>query len=107
MKFHTDERVSEAVALGLRRRGLDVTTTQQAGLIGARDEMQLSYCRREGRVMVSHDADMLRFAAAGISHAGIAYCHNQRYKTGELILRLLALSGRVAAEDMQNRVEFL
>jgi hypothetical protein len=35
MKFHTDEHVSEAVALGLRRRGLDVTTTVQAGLLGA------------------------------------------------------------------------
>jgi hypothetical protein len=57
--------------------------------------------------MVSHDPDIIRLAAAGISHAGIAYCHNQKYKPGELLMRLLMLSGRVSAEDMQNRVEFL
>jgi uncharacterized protein with PIN domain len=107
MKFHTDEHLSEAVALGLRRRGFDVTTTPQAGLLGVSDEEQLAYCRREERVMVSHDADMLRLAASGLSHDGIAYCHNQRYKPGELILKLLALAGRVSTAEMKNRIEFL
>jgi len=107
MTFHTDEHVSEAVAQGLRRRGIDVTTTPQAGLLGTEDLEQLAFCRRENRVMVSHDTDMLRLAAAGVTHAGIAYCHNQKYKAGGLISRLLALSRRVPAEQMQNRVEFL
>jgi hypothetical protein len=107
MKFHTDDHIAAAVAMGLRRRGLDVTTTVQAGLLGSADEAQLAYCRREGRVMVSHDPDMLRLGAAGILHPGIAYCHNQKYKPGELILRLLALAGRVSAEEMKGRVEFL
>lgn len=107
MKFHTDEHVSEAVALGLRRRGFDVSTTPQAGLLGTTDEAQLAYCQREERVMVSHDADMLRLAAAGMMHAGIAYCHNQRYKSGKLILRLLTLAGRVSSDEMKNRIEFL
>ena len=107
MKFHTDEHVAEAVTLGLRRRGFDVSTTPDAELLGVSDEEQLAHCLREERVMVSHDADMLRLAAAGATHCGIAYCHNQRYKTGELILRLLALVGRVSAAEMKNRVEFL
>jgi len=107
MKFHTDEHISAAVAIGLRRRGLDVSTTSQAGLLGADDDTQLAFCRRDGRVMVSHDPDMLRLAASGISHAGIAYCHDQKYKTGGLILRLLALSGRVTQQEMENWVEFL
>ncbi|MEA5618572.1 hypothetical protein VB711_12095 [Cronbergia sp. UHCC 0137] len=33
IKFHLDENVSNAVALGLRRRGINVTTTSEAGLI--------------------------------------------------------------------------
>ncbi len=107
MKFHIDENVSEAVALGLRRRGLDVTTSPQAGLRGTADSEQLAYCRDRGRVIMSHDADMLRLAATGTPHAGIAYCHNQKYKTGELISQLLALAGRVPEKEMQNRVEFL
>lgn len=107
MKFHTDENVSETVALGLERRGFDVSTTPGAGLRGVSDEDQLAYCLREERVMVSHDADMLRLAAAGASHAGIAYCHNQRYKAGELIPKLLALAGRASPAEMRNRIEFL
>jgi len=107
MRFHTDEHVPFAVVLGLRRRGLDVTTTPDAGLLGAPDEDQLGYCRREGRVMVSHDPDMLRLAAEGAAHAGIAHCHAQKYKTGQLIQRLLLLSSRVSASEMSNRIEFL
>jgi predicted nuclease of predicted toxin-antitoxin system len=43
MKFHTDENVAEVVALGMRRRGFDVTTTSQVGLRGAKDEEQLAF----------------------------------------------------------------
>jgi predicted nuclease of predicted toxin-antitoxin system len=98
MKFHTDEHVPEAVALGLRSRGFDVSTTPQAGLLSASDNEQLAHCRTQERVMVSHDADMLRLAATGIEHAGIAYCHNQRYKPGMLILKLLALASRTRSQ---------
>ena len=75
--------------------------------MGATDDDQLAYSLRETRVMVSHDTDMLRLAAAGQQHAGIAYCHKQKYKVGDLILKLLALASRVSAEEMMNRVEFL
>ncbi|MDB5330177.1 MAG: hypothetical protein JWP03_1328 [Phycisphaerales bacterium] len=107
MRFHTDENVSEAVALGLRRRGFDVTTTKEAGLRGVTDEDQLAYALRESRVMISHDADMLRLASAGAPHAGLTYCHGQKYKVGQLLLKLLALAGRLPPQAMQGRVEFL
>jgi predicted nuclease of predicted toxin-antitoxin system len=78
MKFHCDEHVSQAVAAGLRRSSFDVTTTPQAGLVEATDQEQLAYCLRDGRVIISHDADMLRLAASGVDHAGIGYCHQSR-----------------------------
>ncbi|HZL35981.1 MAG TPA: DUF5615 family PIN-like protein [Tepidisphaeraceae bacterium] len=107
MKFHTDEHVADAVALGIRRRGFDVTTTYEAGLLGASDERQLAYSTMTSRVMVSHDPDMLRLHAIATSHAGIAYCHSQKYKVGKMVLRLLALGTRVTADEMRNRIEFL
>ena len=107
MKFHTDENVSQAVAMGLRRRGFDVTTTNEAGLRTASDEIQLAYALRDSRVMVSHDPDMLRLASSGIPHAGVAYCHGQKYNVGQLVLKLLALAGRASPEEMRNQVEFL
>jgi hypothetical protein len=57
--------------------------------------------------MVTHDTDMLRLAASGLSHAGGAYSRNQKYKTGELISKLLALAKRVSDDEIRGRVEFL
>ena len=34
IRFHLDEHVAHAIAEGLRRRGVDVTTTTDAGLLG-------------------------------------------------------------------------
>jgi hypothetical protein len=36
--FHLDENCHRAIAEGLRRRGIDVTTTPEVGLISATDE---------------------------------------------------------------------
>lgn len=37
IKFHLDENVSNAIAQGLRRRDVDVTTVPEEGLIGVSD----------------------------------------------------------------------
>ncbi|MGB3236884.1 MAG: hypothetical protein WBB29_01220 [Geitlerinemataceae cyanobacterium] len=46
-----DENVNGAIALGLGRYGIDVTTTQEVGLSGQADEAQLEFVRREHRVL--------------------------------------------------------
>ena len=38
IKFHLDESVERAIADGLRRREIDVTTTPEVELIGVSDE---------------------------------------------------------------------
>ena len=43
MRFHLDEHVAPAVAHGLRRRGINVTTTSDAGLQAATDEQHVEY----------------------------------------------------------------
>ena len=50
MRFHLDENIDSDVALGLRIRGVDVSTTADANLFGARDEQQLEFARAAGRV---------------------------------------------------------
>lgn len=74
MRFHLDENVDHAIADGLQRRAIDVTTSTDANLIGAGDEAQLAFAYSEGRVIVSHDRDLLRLDSIGVPHAGIAYC---------------------------------
>lgn len=72
--FHLDENCTRAIANGLRRHGIDVTTTSEAGLIGAPDEEHATYALSVGRVIVTQDRDFLGIHAAKIPHAGIAYC---------------------------------
>jgi hypothetical protein len=43
IRFHLDEHVATAVADGLRRLGIDVTTTSEVGLRGVNDQAQLAY----------------------------------------------------------------
>lgn len=73
IKFYMDEHVPRAVTEGLRRRGVDVLTTQEADMVEADDEQHVALALREGRVIVTQDADFLRLHAAGCPHSGIAY----------------------------------
>jgi hypothetical protein len=50
IRFHLDEHVSNAVAEGLRRRGMNVTTTADAGLLGADDSQHIAFALAQDRV---------------------------------------------------------
>jgi predicted nuclease of predicted toxin-antitoxin system len=57
LRFHLDENCPNAIADGLRRRGIDVTTTPGASLISASDEEQTAYALAAGRVIFTMDKD--------------------------------------------------
>ena len=91
-----DEHVARAVVLGLRQRGIDVMTVSEASLLGATDEEQLAFSRKEGRVFFTRDDDFLRLHASGLPHAGIVYT-SRRVSIGEMIRGLTLIyrdSGR-------------
>ena len=71
IKFHLDESVSNAIALGLRRRGINVTTTSEAGLMGVSDREQIAFALSENRILITHDDDFVILHRSGITHAGI------------------------------------
>ncbi|OJW20277.1 MAG: hypothetical protein BGO49_05100 [Planctomycetales bacterium 71-10] len=107
IRFHLDENVDPAVAAGLRRHGIDVTTSQQARLLAASDPTQLAYARDAGRVLVTHDGDHLRLHALGERHAGIAYCYQGKLHLGGLITALVLLFEVYDPAEMADRVEYL
>lgn len=107
IRYHLDENVDGAIARGLRDRGIDVTTTIDAGLLTSPDEAHLAFARSERRVMVTHDEDFLRLHAAGIPHSGIAYCHAEARSIGEIVRSLVLLCECLAEEDMKGHVEWL
>ncbi len=92
----------------LRLRGIDVTTTSEAGLMAAPDEMQFAFAISQGRVLFTHDQDFLKppFRDAG-DHAGIVYCRQDAYTLGELIRSLSSLARAVPEEDMKGRIKYL
>jgi len=107
IRFHLDENCSHAIAEGLRRRGLDVTTTSEAGLLGAVDQDQLAYCLAEARVMFSYDDDLLRLAASGAQHAGIAFCQQRKRSIGDIVRGLVLIWERLDPPDLAGQVKYL
>ena len=103
IKFHLDENVDGAVALGLRRRGVDVSTTTGAGLGGATDEDQLDYCFAAGRVIFTMDQDFLRLHPSRPDHKGIVFAHQQ----GTTIRGLLLIWELLEPEKMHGLLEYL
>jgi predicted nuclease of predicted toxin-antitoxin system len=85
IRFHLDEHVDHDIARGLRLRGIDVTTANDAGLLGAGDDAHLAFALTAGRVILTHDADYLRAVGAGRLHAGIVYCAMGSKSVGELV----------------------
>jgi uncharacterized protein with PIN domain len=107
MKFYTDENVDPAVATGLRVRGIDAITTQEAGRRGAGDDQQIEFAVAESRVIVTHNVDLLRMHSRGLQHAGIAFIGAHRKSLGEIIRMLVLLHDVIPADLMRNRVEYL
>lgn len=92
---------------GLRRRGFDVTTSVEAGLLSSTDVEQLAHAATNGRVLVTHDDDFLARHEQGVEHAGLAYCHAQSRSVGEIIRALELIAEVLKPDDMRNHVEFV
>jgi predicted nuclease of predicted toxin-antitoxin system len=107
IRFHLDEHVPSAVASGLRPLGIDVTTTADAGLLGATDEAHVAFALSEARVIFTQDDDFLVLASQGVEHAGLAYCRQHTRSIGEIIRALEMIHGVYEAEEMRNRIELI
>ncbi len=107
IRFHLDEHVPRALAEGLRRRSLDVTTTSEAELFAADDEAQLEFARSNRRVLVTFDADFLRLNAQGKEHHGIVFCTRLCRSRGELLRTLVLVAQQLSPEEMKNHVEYV
>lgn len=107
IRFHLDEPVDPDIARALRKHGIDVTTTQEAGLRTKSDADQLAFARQDARVLVTHDTDFLRLASRTAEHPGIAYCHKSARSLGEIIQRLVLIYEVLTPEEIAGRVEYL
>jgi predicted nuclease of predicted toxin-antitoxin system len=107
LRFHLDENCPHAIADGLRRRGIDVTTTPDVSLISASDEEQTAYALDEGRVIFTLDKDFLRLDASGVPHASIVYCRQGKRGIGSIIQGLTEVWEVMEPQEMQNWLVYL
>ncbi|HJT31571.1 MAG TPA: DUF5615 family PIN-like protein [Pirellulales bacterium] len=107
LRYHLDENVDPAVAAGLRGRGIDVTTANDAGLLGADDEEHVRFAVSEKRAIVTHDEDFLVLHSRRVPHAGIVFCHQEARTIGQIVQSLVLIDACVATEEMRDHVEFI
>lgn len=107
IRFHLDENCSPVLADALRRRGIDVSTTQEEDLRAAADEFQLAFATQRRRVLVTHDTDFLALHQRGVAHSGIVYCQQQSRSIGDIVRGLVLIWELLDPEEMRGHVEFL
>ncbi len=107
IRFHLDEHIDPDIAAALRRHGIDVTTTVEAGLRSTDDEAQFAFAKSQRRVIVTDDTDFIRLAAKQSSHAGIVICRRQSLTTREIIRGLILIHEVLTANEIAGQTEYL
>lgn len=95
------------IAAGLRRHGIDVTTTLEMNLTGQADLAQLNFARSQRRVLVTDDADFLSLATRLEDHSGIVFCRRTKHTVGEIIRFLVLIHGVCEMSELSGAVEFM
>lgn len=106
IKFYTDEHIDLAVVFGLRLRGVDVVSAQEAMFLNTDDTIHFEFAQLQQRTVITQDSDFLRFHADGQRHCGIVYAP-QHTSIGIMIRGIMLIYDILNASDMNNHVEFL
>ena len=87
-------------------RGVDVTTTAEAGLQDASDEKHLEFIESAGRVIFTQDDDFLRIHSSRQQHPEIVFSQQGSHSIGEIIRFLQLMNDCLGPEEMRGRVEY-
>ncbi|MBE0689663.1 MAG: DUF5615 family PIN-like protein [Anaerolineae bacterium] len=120
LKFYTDTHIPKAVAVQLRKRGVEVVRCEEVGMAAAKDAEHLTYATEQDCVLITHDDDFTRldaeWRANNRPHGGIIYClpHVQGTQgVGRIVTicaeyaELIAQGAGTYEEDIANRIIFV
>lgn len=107
IRYYLDENLPVAIAAQLQRRGIDVVTVLDLGLLGESDLNHLLYATAEGRILCTHDADYLEIASTGIAHAGIIFGQQHKHGVGAWVQFLELVYAVYDSDNMVNRIEYV
>ncbi|MCY7329167.1 MAG: DUF5615 family PIN-like protein [Saprospiraceae bacterium] len=107
IRFLMDVHVHRAITAGMRRRGAETLTAQEAGLATAGDEKILEFAHSNEWVVFSQDDDFLKLCSVeGFSHKGLIYSH-KRNSVSRIIQGLFLIFEVLETEDMIEHIEFV
>jgi hypothetical protein len=108
LAFYMDVHVAAAITEGLRRRGIDVLTSQQDGTRRASDDVLLRRSTQLGRVLVTQDEDFLVIAAswqdAGWEFTGITFAPQDNRRIGHYIQDIELIAHCCQIAEVANQV---
>lgn len=111
LKIFTDENVDIRVSTGLRKRGVNVFSTIEKGLIGIPDIEHFKNASSKKAVIFTHDHHFIEIAKAftkkGKSHWGVIFVQMDKLSVGECIKRLSLYADILSADEMKDQIEFL
>jgi len=97
LRLHLDENVARAVAVALRTRGFDVTTTHDAGLRSKSDDSQMAFAHEAQRVLITRDKGFLQLCRESHPHSGVVYWpHGRSTKSSDMQKLLIELLQQIA-----------
>jgi hypothetical protein len=110
--FYTDENVDQRIIRGLRRRGVDVLTAQEAGLLGTLPDVQhLEFAVARGRALLTADTDLLEIAdqwnTQGRQYEGVVFYHQRWTSVGQVVREAHVIAHRLDPNGLRARVVFI
>lgn len=109
--LYMDVHVPAAITEGLRRRDVDVLTSQEDGTRESDDEALLTRAVELGRILFSQDQDLLRIAKEwqlrGTSFPGLVFGHQSGLSIGQCIEDLELLVKCCQPDELASLVVFL
>lgn len=109
LKIYADECVDGRVINGLRRRGADIVTAADEGLLSASDEQHLARAIELDRVIVSADVDFLRLVSEKPrdSHVPGLIFISHSAPVGAVVSAIVLVTHAFEPKDMVNWVEWV
>lgn len=109
--LYMDQNVARSITIGLRLRHVDVLTAFEDDASDVSDPELLDRASALGRVLFSHDDDLLaeatRRQGVGLPFSGVVYAHQLHVSIGTCVhdLEIIALTGEL--DDLLGQVLFL
>jgi hypothetical protein len=111
LPVYMDVHVPLAITESLRRRRIDVLTSQEDGTAEMDDEPLLDRATALGRLLFTQDQDFLRIASerqgSGIPFDGILFAHQQGASLGRIVEDIELISACGEPGEFSNRVTYL